>query len=701
MYFCDNYALAVACWVVTMFCWGSWGNTQKLAGKTWRYELFYWDYVIGVVLFALVSGLTAGSFGGGEWVFVANLKQASAANLGSAFLGGIVFNAANILLAAAISIAGMSVAFPVGIGLALVLGVVVNYVGAPKGDPMMLFGGVALIVAAILCNAFAYRLKAMAGNGRAVCPQTAENGALGTTRPTVNGGVGKGIALSVVCGVLMAFFYRFIARTMDMDFAAAAPQAGMMTPYSAFFVFALGIFASNFVFNAIAMRRPVSGEPITEREYFRGGFAIHLVGVLGGLIWGLGNGINLVAAGKAGAAISYGLGQGATLVSALWGILVWREFKGAPKKAGALNLAMFVLFLAGLGAIIAAGESKDDASKEPVKVVFDTDMYTDFDDAGALACLHALADAGECEILATVSNTRDCMSVAMCEIVNAYYGRPEIPVGCAKEIGKSGAEPEHVRRYDATVRKYAKWVKHLNSNDAPDANAVYRRVLAAQPDKSVVVCSVGFLTNLRRLLETKPDDISPLDGKSLVAQKVKLWVAMACKYPNGREYNSENDAESSRIALENWPTPVVFTDFEYGRDCFAGRAIAESGRADSPVADVFAGNIPTRDEVRLNSALQLRRNYGMGGRSAWDETAVLIAVRGTDRYFNVERGTYRMVGKGGENEWAPDENGPHIRITEKLPKAEVGRIIDELMMRKPRRPSVHGQLFSNEKGTEK
>ena len=341
MYYCSNYALAVAFCVVTMFCWGSWGNTQKLAGKTWRYELFYWDYVIGVVLFAIASGLTAGSWGGGEWSFIANLKQASAGNLGSAFLGGIVFNAANILLAAAISIAGMSVAFPVGIGLALVLGVVVNYVGAPKGDPVMLFGGVALIVAAILCNAAAYRLKS--GNS-------------GKSGDSGKSGVGTGILLSVVCGVLMAFFYRFIARTMDMDFAAAAPKPGMMTPYSAFFVFTLGIFASNFVFNAIAMRHPVSGEPITEKEYFKGGFPIHLVGVLGGLIWGLGNGINLVAAGKAGAAISYGLGQGATLVSALWGILVWREFKGAPKKAGTLNLAMFVLFLIGLGLIIAAGQ---------------------------------------------------------------------------------------------------------------------------------------------------------------------------------------------------------------------------------------------------------------------------------------------------------------------------------------------------------
>ena len=153
----------------------------------------------------------------------------------------------------------------------------------------------------------------------------------------------------------MAFFYRFVAAAMDMNFTAPAPKAGMLTPYSALFVFALGVFASTFLFNGIAMRHPVAGEPITEKAYFKGGFPIHLVGILGGLIWGLGNGLNLVAAGKAGAAISYGLGQGATLVSALWGILVWKEFAGAPKATARLNLLMFVLFLAGLGLIIGAG----------------------------------------------------------------------------------------------------------------------------------------------------------------------------------------------------------------------------------------------------------------------------------------------------------------------------------------------------------
>ena len=335
-------------------------------------------------------------------------------------------------------------------------------------------------------------------------------------------------------------------------------------------------------------------------------------------------------------------------------------------------------------ALLAGGGCRTDsadATKAPTRVIFDTDMYADFDDAGALACLHALADAGECEILATVTNTRDCQSVAMCEIINAYYGRADIPVGCVRGVTNGpNSLASHERIYGATVRKYAKDVRHLNSSDAPDALEVYRQILAAQPDHSVVICSVGFTTNLRLLVERDRD---------LVARKVKAWVAMACSYPNGTECNSSTDWASSKIAFERWPTPIVFTDFQYGRDVFAGRALAESPATDNPVADVFRGNIPSREAIAADAGRHLRGCNGMGGRSAWDETAALIAVRGAERYCNLHRGTYRMVGDKGNDEWMPDEaNGPHIRVTEKVNKLAVAREIDELMLRPPKHRHV-------------
>ena len=332
MFIVQNYSLAVIFCFITMLCWGSWGNTQKLAGKTWRYELFYWDYVIGILLFALLSAFTLGSFGTEGRSFIPDLCQADLGNISSALLGGIIFNAANILLSAAISIAGMSVAFPVGIGLALVLGVLINYMGAAKGDPILLFCGVALVTVAIVFNALAY--KKLTANTKKVSS--------------------KGIIISLIAGLLMSFFYRFVAASMDLD-NFVNPAAGKMTPYTAMFIFACGIFASNFIFNTIAMKKPFEGSPVRYSEYFKGPFKIHMVGVLGGLIWGLGNAFNLIAAGKAGAAISYGLGQGATLVSACWGVVIWKEFKEAPEGTNKFLYAMFALFLIGLGLIIAAG----------------------------------------------------------------------------------------------------------------------------------------------------------------------------------------------------------------------------------------------------------------------------------------------------------------------------------------------------------
>lgn len=332
MYIIESYSLAVVFTIVTMLCWGSWGNTQKLAAKNWRYELFYWDYVIGVVLLALIVGLTLGSTGDQGRSFITDLGQISSANLWSAILGGIIFNASNILLSASISIAGMAVAFPLGVGLALVLGVIINYISSPKGDPMILFAGVALIMIAIIFNGIAS----------------------GKMKKADKSASSKGIWLAIVAGILMSVFYRFVAAAMDVN-NFESPTPGMATPYSAFFIFTLGMLASNFVFNTFIMNKPFVGVPVTYGQYFKGSFPTHMVGIIGGLIWGLGTVLSFMAAGKAGAAISYGLGQGATMVAALWGVFIWKEFKGGGRSVNLLLFLMFLLFISGLALIILSG----------------------------------------------------------------------------------------------------------------------------------------------------------------------------------------------------------------------------------------------------------------------------------------------------------------------------------------------------------
>lgn len=332
MFIIKSYAIAVLFCIITMLCWGSWANTQKLASKTWRFELFYWDYVIGILLFSILSALTLGSFGLEGRGFINDLRQASASRLFSAFIGGVIFNAANILFSAAIAIAGMAVAFPLAIGLALVLGVLINYAAAQQGNPYLLFTGVVLVMIAVLLNAAAYRKKS-------------------TGDQKVSA---KGILLSLIAGILMSFFYRFIAASMDLE-NFISPASGKMTPYTAVFIFSIGIFISNFIFNTILIKKPFDGQPASYAEYFNGKFSTHLTGVLGGMIWGLGNSFNLIAAGKAGPAISYGLGQGATLVAALWGVFIWKEFKNSPKGTNALVAAMFFFFVAGIALVIFSG----------------------------------------------------------------------------------------------------------------------------------------------------------------------------------------------------------------------------------------------------------------------------------------------------------------------------------------------------------
>ncbi len=323
-----SYGWAVFLAFITMLCWGSWANTQKLAQKHWPFQLFYWDYALGVLLLALLLAFTAGSSGAEGRSFLADLAQASSRSLFMAFLGGVIFNLANILLVAAIAIAGMAVAFPIGIGLALVLGVITNYAAAPIGNPVILFSGVALVTVAIVLDAKAYQ--------RLPGP-----GAITTS---------KGIMVSLIAGFLMGFFYRFVAESMATDFVN--PMEGKLTPYTASVVFAVGLLISNFVWNSVFMYKPLTGEKVTYKDYFiKGDLKLHLIGIFGGAVWSLGMTLNILAAEQAGFAISYGLGQGATLIAALWGVFVWKEFKGAKGVTGLLT-AMFLLFVAGLTLII-------------------------------------------------------------------------------------------------------------------------------------------------------------------------------------------------------------------------------------------------------------------------------------------------------------------------------------------------------------
>ncbi|MGA2616669.1 MAG: hypothetical protein ABSF26_03610 [Thermoguttaceae bacterium] len=334
MFVVSSYAVAVVLCAITMLCWGSWANTQKLAGARWRFELFYWDYVFGVLLMALLLAFTLGSTGAWGRGFLNDLRQADAANLGSALLGGMVFNAANILLVASIAVAGMSVAFPVGIGLALVLGVLVNYAAEHKGNPYELFAGVGFVMAAIVLDALAYRRLPQQGRRAGV----------------------MGLVLAVLCGVLMGFFYRFVAAAMPtVQEGFQHMPAGKISPYTAMVLFALGVLASQVLFNFANIIKALTSVPLAMPEYITGTVRDHLWGVVGGMIWAVGMTLNIIALGMAGPAISYGLGQGATMVAALWGVFIWREFRAAPQGTGRLILLMFAGYAIGLALLVLAG----------------------------------------------------------------------------------------------------------------------------------------------------------------------------------------------------------------------------------------------------------------------------------------------------------------------------------------------------------
>jgi glucose uptake protein len=313
------YAVALSMIIFSMIAWGSWANALKLC-EGWRFELLYWDYVWGILFMTLILGFTLGyTDPASPDSFIQNLRAADGHHLLLAFLGGIVFNIANILVVAAIAIAGMAVAFPIGIGLALVIGSVLNYIITPKGNPLMLFGGIALVCLAILLDALAYRRHAK--------DQTVSI---------------KGIAISVLGGVMMGMFYPFIAKAIKGE--------NHLGPYTVAFVFAIGILVSTFPVNYVFMRKPVSGPQVSVRHYLRGTGAWHFWGILGGMFWMTGTVFNFVGsyAQMVGPAASYALGQGSTMVGTIWGVFVWKEFKGADAATKRLLALMFALFIIGL-----------------------------------------------------------------------------------------------------------------------------------------------------------------------------------------------------------------------------------------------------------------------------------------------------------------------------------------------------------------
>ncbi len=324
----QNYALAVFLCALAMVCWGSWQNTQNLIGKQWRFELYYWDYSIGIVLFALLMAFTFGSFGNQGRSFLSDLEQADARYLFSSAVGGFIWNVGTLLLVASISIAGMSVAFPIGGGIGWTLGILINYLGKPEGNPVFLFSGTLVIIFAILVSMQSYRKLA-----------------IHQKRPSF-----MGILLAFLAGICIAFFYRFVALSLAIDFTPE--EAGKISSYTAVVFFSFGALLSTIMVNPLFMARPVQGEPVKISQWIKGSTKTHLLGMLGGAIWCLGNSVSFMSVGAASPAISYGLSNAAPVVAALWGIFVWKEFKDAPKGTNLLLTLMFAFYLVGLVLIV-------------------------------------------------------------------------------------------------------------------------------------------------------------------------------------------------------------------------------------------------------------------------------------------------------------------------------------------------------------
>jgi inosine-uridine nucleoside N-ribohydrolase len=300
-------------------------------------------------------------------------------------------------------------------------------------------------------------------------------------------------------------------------------------------------------------------------------------------------------------------------------------------------------------------------NRQSVAVILDTDIGPDYDDVGAMAVFHALADRGEVRPLAVISSNKNELTVPSIDVINTWFGRAELPTGAPKGAGSSyGAFQKWP---EMLVEKYPHKIK--STSDAPDAVETYRKILASQPDRSVTIVTIGFLTNLKNLLESEPDKISPLPGTELVKRKVKELVSMAGAFPEGREYNVLTDSVASEKVFANWPTQIILSGFEIGKQIKTGVKVIANERLNSPVKDVYALAMPLS-------------NDDADGRMSWDQTAVLVAVRGAQPYFGMKRG--KIIVEGGSNKWQDDSMGPHAYLTEAMPVSQITALIEGLMM---------------------
>ena len=305
------------------------------------------------------------------------------------------------------------------------------------------------------------------------------------------------------------------------------------------------------------------------------------------------------------------------------------------------------------------------AQARPVPIIFDSDMGPDYDDAGAITILHAFADRGEAKILATIASTKFEGVAAVLNVFNTFYNKPGIPVAVPEGEALDLRDFQHWT--DTLVANYPHKIK--KNNDVPDAVELYRKILSAQPDKSVTIVTVGFLTNVSNLLLSKPDKYSKLDGTALVKQKVKQLVCMAGGFPSFNEFNVNRDPAASQNAFNNWPTPVLLSGFEIGQKIKTGLPLIHNKNIHSPAKDVFRICIPMAAEDSL-------------GRMSWDETAVLVAVRGYKSWYTTRKGKI-IVADDGSNTWKDDENGNHSYLVETRPPSEVQEVINNLMMHEP------------------